>query len=247
MAAKADGSGRLRRLGALTFAAALSGCVSLLPRQPAVRLYEFGQATPQAPPSTAGVPVGRGQASLGVILTQVDLPRPARGDALLTLRGDQAAYIADARWLAPAAVLFQDAAQRAFRLRSRGVRLIGRGDSGAASALLRLDLDEFDVRYAPEGGPPAVVVSLRATLARADGGALLQRDVMVRRVAAEDRVSAIVAAYDDAVSQVLAQTVDWTNAEVPRLASDPYPAADPAPPLADPRSPSLADPSVPHD
>ena len=211
-------------------AALLAGCVSLLPKQAPVQLYRFGDTDVQPAGAAAAStprPVGRGQDTLGVILTQVSLPRAAEGDGLLTTRGDEAAYIAEARWVAPAAVMFQENAQRAFAERAARVRLIGRSDVAAASVLLRLDVTEFDARYdRSTDAAPRVVVSLRATLASADGRRLLQQGFTASRPAAQDRVSAIVAAYDAAVQAVLGQVVVWTDAGAPQLAS----ALDPSAP-----------------
>ncbi len=213
-------------LGAL-LASSLSGCVSLLPKQPPVQLYQFGRPTPAVETQTPAV-VGRDQGALGVILAQVSFPRAATGDGLLTLRGQEAAYIGGARWLTPAVLMFQEDAEQAFAARARGVRLVARSELGAASALLRLDVGEFDARYdARFPGPPVVVVSLRATLARADGRALVQQGFTARRPASEDRASAIVAAYDLAVQDVLAQVVDWTDGRARSLVADtPTPSAD---------------------
>ena len=117
-------------------------------------------------------------------------------------------------------VLFQEAAERMFDTRGGPVRLIDRGQLGAASALLRLDVREFDARYDPSrDGPPTVVVDLRATLTRTDGRELVQQRFTVTRPAGVDRVSAIVAAYDGAVQAALAQVVDWTEVTVPNLAA----------------------------
>ena len=171
--------------------------------------------------------MGRRQETVGVTLAQVSFPRAAEGDGLLTTRGAEAAYIAEARWVTPAALMFQEDAQRAFTERAARVRLIGRSDVAAASALLRLDVTEFEARYEGVAGvPPQVVVSLRATLASADGRRLIQEQFTATRRAAQDRVSAIVAAYDDAVRTVLTQVVGWTEADAPGLAS----ALDPAAP-----------------
>ena len=225
---------RLRHLRAV-FAAGLAasavGCVSLLPKQPPVQLYQFGQSSApgpaaQAGPGGASSAIGRGQGALGVVLAQVSFPRAALGDGILTTRGEEAAYIAGARWLTPAVLMFQEDAERAFAERASGVRLIGRSELGAASALLRLDVAEFDARYDPAGrGAPTVVVSLRATLARTDGRRLVQQSFTERRPAGEDRVSAIVAAYDGAVEAVLTDVVRWTDAGAPALTADMAPGA----------------------
>ena len=203
----------------------LSGCVSLLPKQPPVQLYQFGQVPPAAAPAP-GVVVGRGQGVLGVILSQVTLPRAALGDGILTARGDQAGYIAGARWLTPAVLMLQEDVQGVFEARASRVRLVDRSQLGAASALLRLDATEFEARYDPvTGGAPTVVVSLRATLTRADGRQLVQQVFTQRQPASQDRVSAIVQAYDAAVQAVLARAVDWTQAQTPAVAAGLDPAA----------------------
>ncbi len=222
----AQGGRRGGVAGALMVSLGLYGCVSLLPRQPPAQLYQFGRTPPPAA-SPDGVVVGRGQASLGVILSQVTLPRAALGDGILTARGDEAAYIAGARWLTPAALMFQEDVQNAFAARAASVRLIDRGQLGAATALLRLDVTEFDARYDPAApaAPPTVVVSLRATLTRADGRALVQQVFTERRGAAQDRVSAIVQAYDAAVQGVMVQAVDWTQAQTPGIAAGLDPGA----------------------
>ncbi len=213
-------------MSCLLSAAALGGCVSLFPAQPPVQLYAFGRTAPPGAEQTSTI--GRGQGAPGVVLSQASLPRAALGDAILTTRGDQAAYIAGARWLTPATLMFQEDAEQAFAARARGVRLIARSELGAASALLRLDVSEFEARYDPATlGAPTVVVSLRATLARPDGGRLVQQGFTVRRVAVQDRVSAIVAAYDQAVQDALAQVVAWTDAQTPALAANPASAPPP--------------------
>ena len=219
----------LHRLLTVGVAVALSGCVSLLPKQPPVQLYVFGRSTPAAAPALSAALVGRGGV-LGVVLEPVSFPRSALGDGLLTVRGETAAYIRGARWLGPAVTLFQAAVERSFDARERTVRLVDRGQLGAASVLLRLDVQEFDARYDPStSAPPSVVVDVRATLTRTDGRTLVQSRFTATRPAAEDRVSAIVAAYDAAVNAVLAQAADWTDATAPRLAAPEPTAASQAP------------------
>ena len=217
---------RWKALATVVASAGLAGCVSLLPKQPPAQLYQFGQTPPPAS-SSPGAVVGRGEANLGVILSQVTLPRAALGDGILTARGDEAAYIDGARWLTPAVLMFQEDVQNAFQARATTVRLIDRSQLGAATALLRLDITEFDARYDPAAAsqPPTVVVSLRATLTRADGRALVQQVFTERRPASQDRVSAIVQAYDAAVQGVMAQAIDWTQAQTPLIATGLDPTA----------------------
>jgi len=59
---------------------------------------------------------------------------------------------------------------------------------------------------------PLVVVRLRATLVNRGDRALIDEKVFQAEVRATDnRVSAIVAAFDAGTGQVLTQLVDWSN------------------------------------
>jgi cholesterol transport system auxiliary component len=62
-----------------------------------------------------------------------------------------------------------------------------------------------------------VLVTVRATLTAADGKQALQRVFNHREPVADNRVSLIVAAYDKAVDETLAEVVDWTDAAAPGL------------------------------
>jgi cholesterol transport system auxiliary component len=134
---------------------------------------------------------------------------------MLSLTGQQAAYIGGARWVVPAGLMMQGDADRAFEERSQRVRLLHRGDIGAAAALLRLDVGDFATRYDTPGAAPTVVVSLHASLTRPGGVLIAEQTFTARQPAADNRIAPIVAAYDKAVTEVLDQVVDWTNANAP--------------------------------
>ena len=213
---KADAADACRRRAfgtigvAAALQAALSGCVSVLPKSPPVQLYTFGQ---QAPPAMSPVMVSPAPA-LAVVLSAVTLPGAATGDQILTLQGQRAAYVAGARWLTPAGSMFQAAAERALRSQTRRVRLLARSDYGAAQALLRLDVEDFEARYeGTPGAAPTILVSLHASFSRSSGQPLAAAAFTVREPAAENRVSAIVAAYDRATSQVLDRVCAWTDVQ----------------------------------
>lgn len=197
---------------------ALSGCISVLPKAAPAQLYRFGADWPSA--ASASSPSGP-DARVAVLLDGPSFPRAAIGDAMLTTRGSEVAYIAGARWASPAVLMFNEAVQRAFDARAVRTRLTGRGELGRVQAVLRLEGREFQAEYAPglgapgSGGPPTVVVSLRARLTRPDGGVLAEQDFTARRAAAADRVSAIVPAFDAASVEVLTGVVAWTDAHAP--------------------------------
>jgi cholesterol transport system auxiliary component len=189
-------------------AALMSGCVSLVPKSKPAPLYRFdGVVAAQDAPAPAAGP------RVGVFKSQGSFVRAAAGDRILTLSGDHAAYIADARWVAPAQVLFDEAVLRAFDANAAGVRLSSRGESGKTDYVLRLDVREFDVSY-DQGAKaaPKVVVRLRAALTRNADRTVVGEQMFGADVRAdENRVSSIAAAFDRAVGDVLGKVVDWTN------------------------------------
>jgi cholesterol transport system auxiliary component len=200
----------VRVLGVLACAAALSGCISLLPKTKPAQLYRFDGAAP-----AAAAPVPSNTAPFAVLKSFGSFDRAAASDRILTLEGDKAAYIAEARWVAPAAVLFDQALMRAFDENPGPARLLGRGQRAArAEYQLRLDVRDFAAVYTQ--GPqaaPTVVVRVRADLSKVDDQAVVGDQMFEAKVRAGDnRVSAIAAAYDQAVGEVLNKLVAWVNA-----------------------------------
>jgi len=189
-------------------ALALSACVSLLPKTNPAHLYRFGQ--PMAA-DAVNTPMGQ----VAVFRANASFQRESAGDRLLTLTNGKAAYVADTRWVAPAAVLWDEAVVAAFDADPGPVRLLARGEAGSAAYVMRLDVRNFEAHY--DQGPkaaPTVVVRVRAALTSAKGQGLIGEKLFEKRVTASDnRVTAIVPAYDRAVAEVLAEVISWTNAQ----------------------------------
>lgn len=200
-------------------ALALCGCISVLPKERPVQMYRFAA---DAPAAAARASVDG--AKIGLVLARADLPRASGGDRLLAITGDQAAYIGGARWVSPAAVLFEDSLERTFDARSAVVRLLGRGETGAAQGALRVEASDFEARYAAPGAAPVVRVTLQAMLLRRNGSFVADRTVSAEAPAAENGVHAIVAAYDAAVADANGQLVAWVDANAARVLT-PDPAA----------------------
>ena len=194
----------LSALGLAAAAVALAGCITLLPDEKPAQLYRFsGDIPPAAPSQAAPFTVAR----LGGIFVQA-----AGNDRMLTMTGSRAAYVADSRWVSPASVLFNEALSRAFDTDTGPARLLTRGDFSKADYVLRVDVTEFEAVY-DQGAraAPEVLVSLRATLTGADRQLAGSKAFEVRVRASDNRVAAIVAAYDQAVGQALGELVAWTN------------------------------------
>ncbi len=194
-------------VGAL--AGGLSGCVSLLPKTQPAQLYRFG-ADGLDPPS-GDLKSRSGADKVGVVLAMVGFPRASTSDGILTVTGDQTAYIGGVRWVAPARLLFQEAVQRQFERRAQRAQIVDVGDVGA-SAILRIDVTSFEAHY--QRGAPTVVVTLSARLTRSDGRMLEQREFSDARPAESNNVSAIVKAFNGATDKVLTDVAGWTDAEV---------------------------------
>ena len=190
--------------GALALPLALGGCISVFPKTPPVQMYRFGEqvAAPAAPAAAPSL-VQKGPTVF---------PPASGGDRILAVTGDQSAYIGGARWVAPAANLFDAALLEAFDAPG-SPRLVARGEPLAAPSTLRLDVRVFEARYPG----PVVKVQVRATLTRNQDRTLIGEKMFdVQAPASENRQGAIVAAFDQATSQVLAGVRDWTAATAPQ-------------------------------
>jgi cholesterol transport system auxiliary component len=199
-------------LAVTALAASLSACISVFPKTKPASLYRFGE-------TAVSVPKGPPGAMFGVLKTPSAFTRAAAGDRILTSTNGEVAYIAGARWVSPAFVLFEEATARAFENDPGRARLIGRGEVAKADMMLRLEVRTFEADYV--NGPkaaPEVVVRVRAVLNRSQDRALVGDQVFEAKVkAADNRVSAIVPAFDEATAKVLGDIVAWTNAAGPGL------------------------------
>lgn len=191
---------------AVALSLTLGGCISLFPKTKPAGLYRFGhEAVASSTPAS--------EKSFGVYKTPTVFTRAAMSDRLLSVTNGEAAYIADARWVSPAIVLFDEAVARAFEADSSQARLVTRGETAKATVALRLEVRSFETDYlnGPKA-PPEVLVEIRAVLTRSSDRALLGDRVFVARVkTADNRLSAIVPAYDQANGQVLSEIVAWVS------------------------------------
>lgn len=196
----------LRKAGIVAAAAvtalALGGCISLFPKAKPAQLYRFGATTP---------PAAAAPRSTVVVKGIVDFDAAAASDRILTSDGDTVAYIAGARWVASAPTLFDQALDRTFLNTPSAPMLVRRSRGTADAMVLTLDVSTFETRYTG-GASPTVVVELKADLIKpTDRSTAAEKVFRVERPASDNRVSAIVQAYDAAVSQVLNDLAAWTS------------------------------------
>ncbi len=190
---------------ALALPLLLGGCISVFPKAKPVQMYRFGDqvAAPSAP--------AQASAPALVLKGPTTFPPASGGDRILTVTGAYSAYIGEARWVAPAGSLFDEALLKAFDAPG-APRLVARGEPLAAASTLRLDVRAFEARYPG----PVATVQVRATLIRNVDRVLIGEKMFDVKVPASDnRQGAIVAAFDQATGQVLAGVRDWTAATAP--------------------------------
>lgn len=182
----------------------LSACALLSTPDP-VQTYRFG-SPPRAAAAAPSSPVQ-------VSLRRVEFPEAVEGDRLLGVTGTETAYIAGARWVAPAAALYMESLENAFAAQATRVRLIGTRELSRGQRSLDVDVRSFETRYDAPGLAPTVVVTVRARLlTMPDRDVAAERLFTVEQPAGVNRISAIVEAYDLATRDVNTQIVAWTDA-----------------------------------
>jgi cholesterol transport system auxiliary component len=192
--------GRLALAAAASLA--LAGCITVFPKTTPAQLYRFGLPA-AAETATAGGPV--------VAKGRMAFQDAAATDRILTVTGNEAAYVAGARWVSPAPILFEESLMRAFQAPG-GPRFAGVSGGLRAPVMLDLDVQSFEARYDQgPSAPPEVVVQVHAVLVRTEDRAVVADQVFTAaRRAGDNRMGLIVQAYDEAVQDVLSKLAAWT-------------------------------------
>jgi cholesterol transport system auxiliary component len=188
----------------------LVSCASLLGGGKPDNLYRFGipagDVMIHAPGEAAQQQVIR--------LAHIRFAPEIEGDRILTARGDGVLYLKDARWVAAAPDLMVQAIVRRFDQRASTIRLTPASARTADGVQLRLAFDRFEARYDAVSGPntpPTILVSGTAEMTDAAGAKSTgERSFSIKEKAAANSQAAIVAAFDQAVSQYTVELVDWT-------------------------------------
>lgn len=141
--------------------------------------------------------------------------RQSQGDRILTTTGNQVAYIAAARWAAPAQEMFDSEAIRQLQSGPARVTIIRDGAPPLSAYVLAIDVRRFDAEYTSASPAPDVVVEGRAKLMRvADRQMVGDWPISAREHAQANRVGEIVAAFDRATQNVTSQVAVRTTAAI---------------------------------
>lgn len=197
---------RLATLAAAALASALvaplGGCVTLFPKEKPASLYRFGEDVP----ATAATGPG-----FAVRLMGVSFDPAAAGDQIMTVSGDEVAYVSDGRWVSPASTMFAAAVRKGFV--GGSARLLEPGEAGQAALVMRLAVTRFEAHYDHgAAAAPTVEVSVRATLTRAaDQSFVDSKEFDVSMPAADNRLGPITDAFDKATNEAIGQLVGWVD------------------------------------
>ena len=179
----------------------LGGCGGLLETTiPAPQAYVL-RLTPRAPASPPATPYGT-----------LQLQRPEAGpgldsDRIALLRSDNRFdFYAASRWAAPAPDLVESVILDALRAGGSFTAVFDDTSPYAPRYSLRVTMRRFEADYSASGGAPTVYVVLDCTLGRhRDRELLASFTAQGSAVAGEDRLTAVVAAFDAASVAAMAQ------------------------------------------
>jgi cholesterol transport system auxiliary component len=122
-------------------------------------------------------------------------------------------YYADSVWTDRLPLLLQSLMVEAFEADGR-IAEVGRDAYGLTRGyLLRTDIRQFEAQYkGPTTSPPEIVVVLELQLsADSQGRSVGKRLISARAHPSQDKVDAIVIAFDTATGYALTQSVAWVH------------------------------------
>ena len=194
---------------------ALGGCSSLLPSGGAAPVtYVLRPAIAADAPSAPAPPSGRASALSLQVQRVAAAPGYARDELLLTRPDRRLDVYAASRWPDALPVVVERLVVDALRQHGGWSVVHDAAAPFAADQLLRVTVRRFDAEYAGAGGPPVVRVVLDATLARrGDRTVSAAFTAEASSAAAEDRMSAIVAAFERASGEALTELTRTAAAE----------------------------------
>lgn len=208
---------RALALGALPSLLLLGGCLgSLVGGGKPDALYRFG--------SFADVPV---QAEAGtprrmLLLPAVRFPAAASGDRILTISGDQIAYVKDVRWMSASSILYHDSLTEALRRRAPDIAITDPSTVSRAQAVLSVEIERFEASY--DDGvdrPPVIYVAGAASLIDPANRSVLARRSFAHSVrSSANTTGAIVRGIDLASRQGIVELADWAARTVPTTRRD---------------------------
>lgn len=176
-------------------------------------MYMLGVARTRTDPTAGGQPGG---APAGNDLPRdlaVLRPRVRAGldtDRIAALYPDRHLdYFADVRWSGPLDEVLQDLAVQQFHANPGLGNVSPEASVFGSPYWLEIEVTDFQAEYSAAGGPPTVHVHLQARIGNSGDRHVLGRfEPDVHEAAADNRMSAIVDAYNRAADQALSEIAE---------------------------------------
>lgn len=185
-----------------------SACVSLLPETEPVAVYRLSSPTPRASENPPGIIVE---------IERPSAPAGLSGDDIAIERIEgHLAYLSGAAWISPAPTALQSLVVDTFHATGNGVDPVYPADAVRSEYELRLDLRSFEAVYDQgENRAPLIRVRIMARLVEERGREMIgSRVFTVTRRASDNRVTAIVEAFNAASTDLAGDLADWTGTAV---------------------------------
>jgi cholesterol transport system auxiliary component len=199
---------RLHRLAPLVLAACAAGCTGSLfqSKVPPPTIYLLGAGAARAAAGPAEAPPAT-PVDLAVLKPRV---RPGlESDRIAALYPDRRLeYFADARWSGPLGDVLQDVAVQAFHAGAALRNVSGEASVFASAYWLEIEVTDFQAEYTAAANAPTVHVRFLARLGTSGDRRILgQFTAIAEQPAVENRLTAIVDAYERATDTALTKIV----------------------------------------
>lgn len=190
-------------------ALALAGCSGLTSRDVATVSYVLRPPTVAAP---VAAPAADGLAAASLKVVRVVAQPGYSGDRILLLGEDRSlGFFAASRWVDALPAVVGTLAVESLRGTARLRAVHDENAPFAADYTLRLTIRRFDAEYAGRGQAPRVTVGLECAIGRrADRTTVASFAVEGQAAAADERMRDVVAAFEQAAQQALAEAVRRT-------------------------------------
>jgi cholesterol transport system auxiliary component len=129
----------------------------------------------------------------------------------LTRTSETLDFFADSAWTDQLPVMLQNALIESFEKSGR-IKAVSRETAGLqADYVLETEVRDFAARYSSADAPPDVVVRIAAKIVKLPDRTIVStHDFVQRSTASENRVPAVVSAFNAALTASLREIVEWT-------------------------------------
>jgi len=205
-----------RAMAVLTLMALLGGCSGLTSQSSVPVMYQLRAASPARPGDAASGPGAAARYDVAVRVERA-IARPGYDtDRILVLRpGLQLDWYASSRWAGPLPDVVTGLVQDTLRASGSYLAVNDAAAPLQSDYALRISIRRFEADYSADSGAPTVQVAFDCTLGRrSDRGVVATFSAEASVPAADDRMTAVIAAFDAATATALRSTETQTLAAI---------------------------------